>query len=227
MRKQVLLSLLALGLATWSTSLVSAATQTKGGWIRDVDQALEVAQARQQPILLFVSMDGCKYCQKMVQTTFRNRQVLQTIGSQYVPAVIKNSERPDLMRQLQIRSFPTTLIVNPEGDVLHEMKGYVDAGKFEQQLVRIAGQPRSANSIAAKRPTHRQHTAPAPARSPFSFASFLRQAPRPAATTARLRQPAAARPAHPSHLHPSPSAHRGFQLPFGLNQLFGVFTVRR
>lgn len=225
MRKRMLLSLLVLGFATGSATSVLAAT--KGGWIRDVDQALEVAQARQQPILLFVSMDGCKYCQKMAQTTFRNRQVLQTIGSQYVPAAIKNSERPDLMRQLQIRSFPTTLIVSPEGDVLHEMKGYVEAGKFEQQLVQIAGQPHSANSVAAQRPPHRQHTAPAPARSPFGFASFLRQPPRPEGATARLRQPPAARPTQPTHLHPAGSSRRGFQLPFGLNQLVGAVTGRR
>ena len=222
MPKRMLLSLLALSLIASSASFARSATA--GGWIRDVDQALEVAQSRQQPVLLFVSMDDCKYCQKMVQTTFRDQRVLQTIGSQYVPAVIKNSERPDLMRQLQIRSFPTTLVVSPEGDVLHEMKGYVEASKFQQQLVQIAGQPRSAASVAIRRPPNRSHVSPAPAKSPFGFASFLRQPPRAPVATARLHQPTSAQP---THLHPTPSPHAGFRLPFGLDRLFGAFTIRR
>jgi thioredoxin-related protein len=225
MLNRMLLSLLALGLITSTASFGWSASA--GSWIRDVDQALDVAQQRQQPILLFVSMDGCKYCQKMVQTTFRSQQVLATIRAQYVPAAIKNSERPDLMRQLEIRSFPTTLIVSPAGDVLYEMKGYVEAGKFQQQLVQIAGQPHSAASLAAGRPTQPNHAAPAPAKSPFGFASFLRQPLRTPTPTARLPRPISGQPAQPNHMHPMPAPRAGYRLPFGLDRLFGSFAIRR
>ena len=103
-------------------------------WLRDVDQALQVAQTEQRPLVVFVSMDRCKYCQKMIQTTLSNPQIRQALGTHFVAAAIKNGDRPDLVRQLQIRSFPTTLLVNSEGQVVDQITGYVDAEKFHKQL---------------------------------------------------------------------------------------------
>ena len=152
MPNRIMLSLLAAGWCWFTPSLSSAQTAHRT-WIRDIDQALQVAESQQRPVLLFVSMDQCKYCQRMAQTTFRDPQVRQTIGTHFVPAVIKNSDRPDLMRQLQIRSFPTTLIVSPQGEVLQQMKGYMDAPTFQQQLLQVAGEPISSDSLAARQPS--------------------------------------------------------------------------
>jgi protein disulfide-isomerase len=118
--------------AVMATSTVSAK-----GWLRDVEQALNVARSQQRPLVLFVSSDGCVHCDKMIATTFRDVNVRQTLGSSFVAAAIKGSERPDLMEHLRIRSFPTTLLVSPGGEVLDQMAGYVDAQQFQQRLGRI------------------------------------------------------------------------------------------
>ena len=152
MRYRIVLSLLAASLSL-SAASAFAAQAAGNGWMRDLDQALQVAAQQQRPVLLFVSMDGCKYCRRMEQTTFSNPQVRQTIGANYVPVAIKNSERPDVMRDLQIQSFPTTLIVTPQGDVVSELKGYVEPRKFEQQLLQVAGQPAAARAVATRQPT--------------------------------------------------------------------------
>jgi thioredoxin-related protein len=207
MRYRFVLSLLAAGLSLSAASVFSA--QGAGsGWMHDVDQAMQVAATQQRPVLLFVSMDGCKYCQRMVQTTFSNPQVNQTIHANYVPVVVKKSERPDLMRELQIRSFPTTLIVTPQGDVVHEMKGYVEPRKFQQQLLQVAGQPAPPRAVAARQPGSPQ----AAARSTVAPAQHLATGPRPARTAAR-----------PTYRQ----AKSGFTLPFGLDRLFGAKSVRR
>jgi thioredoxin-related protein len=112
-------------------------------------------------MLLYVTMDGCTYCTKMVRSTLSDPEVRKMIGASYVAVAIKNSDRPDLMRKLQIRSFPTTLLVSPDGRILNQMKGYVDARRFQRQLADVAS-PRQARA-ATQTPAPVQHKRPAPA----------------------------------------------------------------
>ncbi len=138
------------------TSCASAA-----GWIRDIDQAMELAQARQQPVLLFISMDRCSYCQKMIQTTFADANVRQALGDGYIPAAMKAAERPDLIRRLKIRSFPTTLIVQPNGQIVDQMTGYQDIPTFQKHIKVHAKAAQPGEAIAAQPPTEQP---PAPVR---------------------------------------------------------------
>jgi thioredoxin-related protein len=108
------------------------------GWLRDVDHAWSVVQAEQRPMVLFVSMDGCIHCDRMIATTFHDPEVRRLLGASFVAAAIKGSERPDLLRQLQIQSFPTTVIVSCDGTVLDQLIGYVDAKGFKRRLEAIA-----------------------------------------------------------------------------------------
>jgi thioredoxin-related protein len=119
-----------------------------GGWLRDVDHALGVAQAQQRPLVLFVSMDGCTHCYRMIETTFRDEHVRRSLGSSFVAAAIKGSERPELMKHLRIVSYPTTLVIDPSGQVVDQMVGYVDADQLQRRL-EMATRP-SQERTAAK-----------------------------------------------------------------------------
>jgi thioredoxin-related protein len=116
-----------------------AASVASAGWLRDVEHALDLAQAQHRPLVVFVSMDGCGHCVHMIRTTFRDNEVRRTLGSSFVAAAVKATERPDLVKHLQIRSFPTTLLVSSNGEVLDQLVGYVDARTFRQRLQAAAG----------------------------------------------------------------------------------------
>ncbi len=145
MRSWITLGLVATAALCWPAVAGAA------GWLRDVDHALNVAEVQQRPVLLFISMDGCHYCTKMIETTLSDQRVCQTLGQRFVPAAIKGSERPDILKDLKIRSFPTTLVVSPDGEVLDQMVGYVDAKKFQKRLERFS-QPPAATSAQAPQP---------------------------------------------------------------------------
>ena len=135
--------------------VVSVSTTTFAkGWLRDVDHALSVAQTQRRPMVLFVSADGCVHCTRMIETTFRDTAVRKTLGTWFVAAAIKDSERPDLMQQLQIRSYPTTLVVSPSGQVLDQMVGYVSAEQLQTRLAEVTN--RQQNLIGAQSPSNRE-----------------------------------------------------------------------
>jgi thioredoxin-related protein len=131
----------------------SSTSLSAKGWLRDVDHAWSVVQAEKRPMVLFVSMDGCIHCDRMIETTFRDAEVRRTLGSSFVAAAIKGSERPDLLRQLQIQSFPTTVVVSCDGQVLDQMVGYVDAKGFKRRLHAVTARGARPVSGPVTRPT--------------------------------------------------------------------------
>ena len=133
----------------WGFALVSSVQAA--GWYRDVDEALKVAQSTNRPMVLFVSMDQCKYCHMMIQKTLANVEVRRTIGSSFVAATITAAEQPELMKRLGIRSFPTTLLVDSNGKIIDQMTGYVGVKKFRSQLHRVTGQ--SSQPAVARSPS--------------------------------------------------------------------------
>jgi thioredoxin-related protein len=118
-------------------SLIAPAVAGGRQWLRDVDHALAVARAEQRPLVLFITTDGCIHCERMIATTFLDPQVRQTLGTSFVAAAIKASERPDLLKRLSIRSFPTTLVVSADGRVMDQVVGYLDADKFTERMVAV------------------------------------------------------------------------------------------
>ncbi len=121
-------------------------------WLRDLNQGLQAAQSRQRPMLLFLSMDGCGYCQKMKGTTFTDGRVQRVIRDGYIPVSVKASEQPKLMRRLQIQSFPTTLIVSPQGKIVGNVRGYLPPSAFLTRIEPVQYQARyqASNSVTTR-----------------------------------------------------------------------------
>jgi len=134
---------------------VAADQAAANGWLRDVEHGLRVAKAQQRPMVLFISSDGCVYCDKMIATTFSDLQVRRTLGTRFVATAIKSTERPDLMRKLKVRSFPTTVLVTPKGEVIEQIVGYVEPEKFNKLLATVT---RQESTAAVNAPTRQQTT---------------------------------------------------------------------
>jgi thioredoxin-related protein len=107
-------------------------------WQADLNAAWQKAKATKRPLLLVASMEGCHYCEEMKRNTLHDRQVLAEIQHSYVPAAVKAADRPNLIEKLQIRIFPTTVIISPEGRVLDTIRGYVPPEQFRARLASVS-----------------------------------------------------------------------------------------
>jgi thioredoxin-related protein len=124
----VLLIFVALG-------VVTAREPVDGNWHRDWDSAWHEAQAQDRPILCFVTMESCYYCEKMSRDTYSNRDVLQLIQRDYVLASTDVNRDPELIRRLNIRQFPTTLIIGADASVVDAITGYVGPEQLRARLM--------------------------------------------------------------------------------------------
>jgi len=96
----------------------------------DVDQAWEVVQQSQRPLLLFVSMKNCVFCDKMEAETYAHPLIARGIHELFVTAKMKKEQDPQLMRELGVRAYPTTLLIAPSGDLIARIEGFADPKKF-------------------------------------------------------------------------------------------------
>ncbi len=115
-----------------------AADRSRGrhklNWDQDVRQAWKSAHTADRPLLMFLTMDGCLYCQKMKKTTLQDRHVVNDLQSQFVSVALNIKDAPDLVEQLKVKSFPTTVIIQTNGDVIESISGYQTPSQLRQRL---------------------------------------------------------------------------------------------
>lgn len=103
-------------------------------WSSDLNTAWQVASEQQRPLLVFITMDGCAYCQKMKQTTLRDKAVQGDLKSGFVPVALNVKDEPEFIKLLRIHTFPTMVIIQPNGDVLESISGYQTPKQLRDKL---------------------------------------------------------------------------------------------
>ncbi len=117
----------------------------------DLAAAWETAREQQRPLLLFVTMDGCAHCQKMKQTTLRDKEVQSDLQARFVPVALNVKDEPELVKILRLRLFPAMVVIQPNGDVLESISGYQTPKQLREKLsstARQASRERSRGQIA-------------------------------------------------------------------------------
>ncbi|MHB0959916.1 MAG: thioredoxin family protein [Pirellulaceae bacterium] len=125
-------------LAVLACAIISHAAEPakEGGikWSGDLKVAWEAASEQQRPLLVFVTTDGCIHCQKMKQTTLRDRAVQGDLKSRYVTVALNVKDEPEFIKILRIRTFPTMVVIQPNGDVLESISGYQTPKQLRDKL---------------------------------------------------------------------------------------------
>lgn len=143
--KRVVVVLLFSLLATAGTAAAQEAQEVL--WHTDVESATREAVDAGRPLLLFVTAEDCRYCQRMRKTTYRDRAVLTVIREAYVPLLVDGRQDPKLAKKLGVRTLPTTFVIRvaePNPRLVDRMDGYVEAPKFHRRLTVASQQQRTA-----------------------------------------------------------------------------------
>ncbi|WP_428235770.1 thioredoxin family protein [Gracilimonas sp.] len=114
-------------------------------WI-PINEAQEVAASTDKLIFVDVYEIGCKYCRAMDREVFPDSTVRQVLDANYIPVRIDgNSTEPIKFNGQEIPSkefaqskgayvFPTSLILDAQGNVVKKKTGYMGIDEFRQFL---------------------------------------------------------------------------------------------
>lgn len=122
-------------------ALVDAAPIT---WRGDAQIALREAAATGKPLLIEVGADWCHFCKKMEQETFSNPAIADHVRKCFVPVRIDADSDRAITKQLGVRTFPTTIVLSPQLELLASIKGFRSAQQLRSDLAAICNHEHEA-----------------------------------------------------------------------------------
>ena len=123
-------------LATQATALQAKGT-AQIVWRDSLRQALQESSEVRKPMLVEVSTTWCGYCKKMEKETFSDRRIVDHISECFVPVKVDGEQQRDFVKRIGIRSYPTTVILGSDMQVLAKITGYRTPEQLSQDLSTI------------------------------------------------------------------------------------------
>ncbi len=99
-----------------------------------------MTQELRTPILAFVTSENCGYCRRMEQETWTNRDIIARVEASFTPLKLNAGRDGRLVAALGIRSFPTTVVFTPEGEIITGAPGFMPPNRLSG-LLRSALRP--------------------------------------------------------------------------------------
>lgn len=104
----------------------AVAKEEHAGWLeQDLEGALARAKAEKKLVLVDIYADWCAQCKELDEKTWPDAGVKQWIAQNAVAIRIDtDAKRKDLAAKLQIRSYPTVILLDAEGRELRRLLGF-------------------------------------------------------------------------------------------------------
>lgn len=122
-------------------------------WIEDFDQALALAQDRDQNVLVYLTAPSwCGYCKWMDENTLNQRQVIDFVNEGFVACMI--TDENSQISRFDFSGYPTTQIFSPQGSLLTQRPGALDESTYLSSFSSYAreGQQQSSPSPQSDNP---------------------------------------------------------------------------
>jgi len=86
-------------------------------WSNDLWKSIEKAKESKKSVLVYMTMDNCRYCTMMENNTWKDNSVISYVNKNFIPVRLKygiNSE----IKLFKVKGFPQTAIVKSNTVVL-------------------------------------------------------------------------------------------------------------
>ncbi len=140
--------------ASWCIAIVlamsaaSASAAEKWYWDLSLDEALKKAADEKKLVFIDFYADWCQPCKMMDGHTFRDPKVVAWLRQHTVGIKIDAEKNMSLALQYKVNSFPTFVLVKPDGTEFDRLLGYLTP---EQILPEFAGIAEGKDGIARAR----------------------------------------------------------------------------
>jgi uncharacterized protein YyaL (SSP411 family) len=105
-------------------------------WFESEAEALHAARAQDKPIMLFLSAFWCRYCQRMDEGAFSDRENLALLNAYFIALRAENAKRPDIDARYNLNGWPTIAFFTPGGELL-AAANYLGADDFKELLLNV------------------------------------------------------------------------------------------
>jgi thioredoxin-like negative regulator of GroEL len=122
--------------ALWSVINAGSAEAQDVKWRTDYAAARKEATSAGKPLLLDFGTESCFWCKKLDATTFRLPALVTQLNGRFIPVKIDAEKDEWLTRAAGVDSFPTLVLVSPDGKIMGRHAGYADATQLASLLAK-------------------------------------------------------------------------------------------
>lgn len=153
--------------ATFALTIASASVSLGDEihWSTDIEKSLQAASQAGKPVLMEFTASWCAYCQRMEKSTFTDPRVAAQINRQFVAVRVDADKHKDLVKDLEIEGLPAILIVSPDLQIIHRIKGFQTANALLTELGKV---PLQTSTQAVAQNGTASNTAATQARKPHA-----------------------------------------------------------
>ena len=105
-------------------------------WMEWGPEVFERARAEDKPVLLGISAVWCHWCHVMDETTYSDPRVIELVTARFVPVRVDNDTRPDVNTRYNMGGWPSTVVLNADGEVLVGLT-YIPPDRMAELLNRV------------------------------------------------------------------------------------------
>ena len=103
------------------------------------DVALKRAKKEDKPVVLYFFTSYCSYCQAMDKEVLAEKEISTTLKKNLVYQRIYVEKREELARFYGVRGYPTTTFLEPNGQRIMQIPGYIEKKDFKKLLDFVRG----------------------------------------------------------------------------------------
>ena len=159
-------------------------------WVSDVATAQQIATQNNKLILVHFRGEKCPPCRRVEKQVFSSPIFCHNVSQQFVPVNINATASPDLARRFGVSSWPTDIIMAPDGRELHRMTSPQNPQVYSQTLGQISWRYQQSLGNGDVAPVYAAGRR-SPAGSPFSQPPLANQTAQPSSYQQPFQSPSA------------------------------------
>lgn len=105
-------------------------------WFESEDDAFATARVQDRPVAIFLAAFWCRYCQRMDEEAFSDRENMALLNAYFVALRVENAKRPDIDARYNLNGWPTIAFLTPNGKLL-AASNYLPTAEFKELLLSV------------------------------------------------------------------------------------------
>jgi uncharacterized protein len=105
-------------------------------WFEWEQDAFRKAHEQDKPVMLFLSAFWCRYCQRMDEGAFSERENMALLNAYFIALRVENGMRPDIDARYNLNGWPTIAFFTPGGELL-AAANFLPTEEFKNLLLNV------------------------------------------------------------------------------------------
>ncbi len=119
-------------------------------WAPNLDAALNMASRQNRLVLIHFSSDNCPPCRSLEANVYSRQDVARAIEETFIPVKINVDRFPETVRRYGVESWPTDVVVTPNGNVVNKSGCPQDGQQYVGRLLAVASSTGRTRMVAQR-----------------------------------------------------------------------------